>query len=1151
MVTIDQIKNLRKQLGLSQEAFGERLGVSFATINRWENGKAKPQKGRIAQMHAMLGADEGGDAKQLELRDAIPALNFEGDPEAIKLVVDAHRLRNGHQFNKAFGLELSRVVPLPHQRVAVYEQMLPQNPLRFLLADDAGAGKTVMTGLYIREMINRGRLRRVIICCPAGLTWNWQRELRNFFDLDFRILRGQDFQNGDPLSDEHGLFIISLDTAATEPIRERLQNLGEGRFDLAVFDEAHKLSWADSRRLDTKTRRYRLAETLAKSTHLLLLTATPHMGKLFPYFALWRLLDANIFSTMEALGAVAPEKRRRFFIRRLKEEMVDYHGQPIYKPRLCQTVKFELSKPEQDFYEESSEYLRWSFETNRSLNRNAAALVVAVLQRRLASSTYAMLQSLKRRRERIVNGPTQESLPSPERLLELLDTATADESEPTETGTESQERVEDQALALAHPQTEKQREVELRYLDETIGQGEAILGQQCETKFLKLRELVDAAEFQHERLLVFTEHRDTLEHLQQRFEALGYTGQIASIHGGMDVEERERQRIFFMPPAERRRQNIPNPDAPSARIMLATDAAGEGINLQFAWLMVNFDVPWNPARLEQRMGRLHRFGQRHDEVRIFNFVAIKTREGDVLATLLAKLDEARRELCTDKVYDVVGQQLQEVSIRDLLRDALFETAPYSAQKQLDSLFATQRLRAAVEEHRRQASSFGDVAKRLGQLNTEIEVERFNQLLPAYAQNFVEKVLPRLGFEIEGDLNDRARLNRSSGSGWIEPLASHWRGGLPPYVSVRRDEGPGNSAAPTTFLRPGEPLFDAFCEETIRRFAGDAGRGGFFIDPAAERPYFAAAYVCQLGERSLRSGDTKPRLLERRLLGLRWDGLGEFAPCAPNHLLALVGAPPALAWKAGALLQAPLDQVQRADSHARMLAETSFLQQARTAVRVESLTRLEDLQRGFDYSAGELAERRGELARRARDGDAQAAQQLDLIKREQGRLEQEKAEALLHEQRRGDLLDIVTLDRIAVALVIPDQSPEAVECYDKNIEAIAMRIAINYEVDRQKAKVFDVSSPHLARGYDLESHRANGEKIVIEVKGRAGRGSVHLTENEWPTAANVRDKYWLYVVTDCATEPRLYRVQDPVRLAVRTRQSFTLNIGDIVKEAETE
>jgi hypothetical protein len=235
----------------------------------------------------------------------------------------------------------------------------------------------------------------------------------------------------------------------------------------------------------------------------------------------------------------------------------------------------------------------------------------------------------------------------------------------------------------------------------------------------------------------------------------------------------------------------------------------------------------------------------------------------------------------------------------------------------------------------------------------------------------------------------------------------------------------------------------------------------------------------------------------------------------------------------------------------MLAESTFLQQARMTVRAESASHLEDLQRGFDFSAGELSQRRVELARKVREGDEQAAKQLELIKREQSRVDQEKGEALLYEQRRPDLLDIIALERVAVALVIPDQSLEALESYDKNVEAIAMRVAINYEVDRHKAKVYDVSSPHLARGYDLESHRANGEKIVIEVKGRGGRGPVHLTENEWPTAANVRDKYWLYVVTDCATEPRLYRVQDPVRLAFKNRQSFVLNIGDIIKEAETE
>jgi superfamily II DNA or RNA helicase len=1088
-----------------------------------------------------------------------PSLNFEGDPEAVKLVVEATRLQNGHLFNKAYGLEISRVVPLPHQRIAVYEHLLPQNPLRYLLADDAGAGKTIMTGLYIREMVNRGRLRRAIIFCPAGLTWNWRRELYHFFDLDFRILRSADFDGRDPFSESDGrFFIVSVDTAATASIREFLQGESGPRFDLAVFDEAHKLSWSDARRADTKTNRYQLAEIVGrKCTHLLLLTATPHMGKQFPYFALWRLLDPNVFSTPSALDAVSQEKRRRFFIRRLKEEMVDYEGKPIYKPRLCQTNSFPLSPPERAFYDASTEYLRWSYQQSAAKDRNAAAMVVAVLQRRLASSTFAMLESLRRRRERISDeqSPSMVEQLSLERLTAHFDTSTADEDEPEVTGREGEEVFEEQALRLAKPADAAQRRKELDYLDNTIGLGEAVLGQQQEAKFAKLRELVDSPEFQREKLLVFTEHRDTLRHLQGRLEALGYTGQIASIHGGMDVSEREEQRVFFMPPEFRRAQGLDDPDRPSARVMLATDAAGEGINLQFAWLMVNFDIPWNPARLEQRMGRLHRFGQRHDEVRIFNLVAENTREGDVLATLLHKLEEARRELCSDKVYDVVGQQLQDISMRDLMRDALFENSPYSGQRKLENLLATQQLRARVEKERERASSFGDVAKRLGQLKGEMEVENFHRLLPAYISNFVSKAAPRLGIRLDGDLNAAARLSVEADGSWLWRRIGNRGVPLPAFVSVRRDAAPeGVPADKVAFLRPGDPLFDGLCAETIERYGPDVERGALFCDPAAEKPYYAAIYSCEIGETTLPDGGNRgcatPKL-DRRLVGIRWDESGQFSPCAANHLLALLPASPSLAWKAGALLQNPLEQVTRADAHARAEAESSILQQGRAALRAEASTRLEDLQRGFDFYGGDLAEERSELSRRVREGDVNAVKRLDEVKAQQALLAEDKASSLLYEQRRSELLDIVKFQRLAVALVIPDTSPEARDAYDKNIEAIAVRIAMNYEVDKHRARVFDVSSPHLARGYDLESHRMNGDKIVIEVKGRAGRGAVHLTENEWPTAANVRDKYWLYVVVDCATEPRLYRVQDPIRLAFKTRQSFTINLGDIVAAAQSD
>lgn len=1143
---------------MSQQAFAAALGVSFVTVNRWENGKTKPQKDRVNRVQALL-HEASVKVPQPDSAPSSPVrLDFEGDANAVKLVVDAHRLQNGHLFNKAFGLELSRVVPLPHQRIAVYEQMLPQNPLRFLLADDAGAGKTIMTGLYIREMINRGRMSRVLICAPAGLTWNWRRELRHFFDLEFTILRGADFTKGDPLTEPGaGLHIISVDTATTDAVRDRLIASSLPRFDLVVFDEAHKLSWADPNRADSKTRRYRLAESLSqRCTHLLLLTATPHMGKPFPYYALWRLLDPKVLSTQDALKSLPPEKRTKYFIRRLKEEMVDYHGQPIYKPRLCQTISFRLSPAEQRFYDSATDYLRWSYETNRTTNKNAAAMVVAVLQRRLASSTYAMLESLKRRKKRVTEDvPTDGQTPlSVDRIASYFDTSTADENETAGEGIETEENMENQALLLARPSNATHLKKELEYIDLVTSLGEQVRELQQETKFLKLRELIESAEFRNQQLLIFTEHRDTLEYLRQRFEALGYTGQLCYIHGGMDVEEREDQRIFFMPAEFRREQGIKNPNAPTARIMLATDAAGEGINLQFAWLMVNFDIPWNPARLEQRMGRLHRFGQRHDEVRIFNLVAEGTREGDVLSTLLAKLDEARKDLCSDKVFDVIGQQLEEVSLRDLLRESLFETAPYSAQKKLDSLFATQRLRVTMDEQRKTASTYGDVAKRLGQLNTEIEVERFNKLLPAFIQNFVDKAAPRLGVQIQGEVSETARFSPSGTEGtWLRNLGIRFANGLPEYLTVRRDAViPGVESNRICFLRPGDIIFDALCEQTIRRFQGDVLRGVVFCDPAADRPYFFGVYVCQLGEPVAGSGkNTKASMFDRRLIGLRWDENGEFAVGAPNHLLALQPAPRALLWKAGNLLLNPEDSASRADAYARMVAETTYLQQLRTALRAQTEGLLDDLLRGFDFRGSELAERRSELARRLRQGDGTDSEDLDEVKRQQATLETERAEALLYEQRRPDLIDIVKLERVALAIAVPDPTPEARDAYDKDIEAIAMRIARNFEIDNYQARVFDVSAPHLARGYDLESHRANGEKIVIEVKGRAGRGQVHLTDNEWPTAANVRDKYWLYVVVDCATDPKLLRVRDPIRLAFKTRQSFTLNIGDVIKEAEPE
>ncbi|MEO8350326.1 MAG: helicase-related protein [Chthoniobacteraceae bacterium] len=1075
------------------------------------------------------------------------AIDFEGDAEHLKLVVDAYRLRNGHTRNKSFALELSRVVPLPHQRIAVYEHMLSQSHLRFLLADDAGAGKTIMTGLYLREMLNRGRIRRVLIVAPAGLLTNWRRELAQLFDLSATILNRTKIDQGALDNAQAGVFILSVDTGASPLIRERLMSDRVGRFDLVIFDECHKLSWPDPKR--PKTRRYLLGEALsARCTHLLLLTATPHMGKPHPYFALWRLLDPNLFPTGAAVSALPPQKRRLFFIRRLKEEMLDYAGHSIYKPRLCQTVRFQLTEGEQRFYESVSEYLCWSYENNKSLNPNAAGMVLAVLQRRLASSTYAVLLSLKRRKEKLLHPPAVP--PSEQEVEELLDRSTADDSEPRDDGRESDEAIEDNALALARPGGSK-LEAEIEYLDRLIEQGEDVRASGQEAKFARVREVIESPEYRHEKLLVFTEHRDTLDYLQQRLAQLGYGEEIATIHGGKDQQERDYQCFRFMTPEFRRARNLPNPDARSVRLMLATDAAGEGLNLQFAWVMVNFDIPWNPARLEQRMGRLHRFGQRAPEVRIFNLVAEKTREGDVLFTLLEKLNEARRELCSDKVFDVVGQQLEGVSIRDLLRESLLAGSATSAVKALEGRLATTQLRKTLEEQRQRATSFGDVAKRLGALNAEQRVEELRHLLPAYVQRFVEHAAPGLGLSLDGDLGAVARAVWEP-SLLTRTIADRTSQVVPAYLTVRR-EPPEDAAIPRdaiTFLRPGEPVFDALCDEVVRRFSPDIQRGAVLCDPTSERPYLAGVYSVQLADMDAVATSTANRVrLDRRIVGIKLFTDGTSEPFEFNHLIALPPAPKAMLSSAGDFLAHRPEWATRLDKLARAMAESAILQPVRAEFRTEADLRQQDILRGFDYRAAQLAADRSDAARKARDGDALAAAQLDKIKVEQAGLAEEKAQALLFEQRRADLIDFVAFDRVALALVVPDARPEVREQYDLDVERLAVRLALNYEQDNFRARVFDVSSPSLARGYDLESHRPGGDVVAIEVKGRSGRGPVTLTDNEWPTAANLRKRYWLYVVLDCATQPRLYRVQDPIRLAFSTRQSFVLNAGDIIREAE--
>ena len=1101
------------------------------------------------------------------------------------MVAEAHRLAYGHLFNPAFATETSLIDPLPHQRIAVYERMLEQAPLRFLLADDAGAGKTIMTGLYVREMLSRRLIRRVLIVPPAGLVGNWEREMRTLFRLPFRILSGADGRAGNPfLGADNDLAIVSLDTLAGERMFSHLKAPNVQSYDLVVFDEAHKLS-AD-RQPDfrvRKTERYRLAEALAgvetdgsdrelpwSAHHLLLLTATPHMGKDYPYYCLWRLLLPDTLSTADAFDAFPGRSRRQHFIRRTKEEMVHFDGSPLYPQRNCDTLSYDLSQgpaSEQELYDETTDYIRYSYNRANHLNRSAARLAMSVFQRRLASSTYALMRSFERREDKLAGlidtirsgRLTEAQLAAQQQRLDLEDafeTQTADEGPEREDGREGEEGFESRAMGGTVAVTLSDLEAERRHVEALLGKARKLLDAGEESKFEKLREVLRTPNYVDEKLIVFTEHRDTAEFLVRRLEGLGFTDQVALIHGGLPYQERERQVEFF------RRA----PSEGGANYLVATDAAGEGINLQFCWLMVNYDIPWNPARLEQRMGRIHRYGQTHDPVVIVNLVSGGTREGRVLKTLLDKLEAIRRQLQSDKVFDVVGRLFEGLSIKDYLEKAVAGDAEAVAEQLAGELTAEQ-VRALAERERVLFGEGGEVRRQLAHLNDEAERETYRRLLPGYVRRFVEKAAPLLDFRIEGDPGAVFTLaaNRSRAGDALLPALEMYPEQARDRLTVDKPADRDNAI----WMHPGEPVFDGLAAAVLERFGHDGLSGAVFTDPYASEPYlFHIAMVSveqTAGADTARpdlpdrrnGGETAPTPLESRLIGLRQTS-GAIAECPVEHLLLLKGA---RGFAPSRVRLATLARGMAADA-ARFAREevSERLAQAHRQRRLDDLpARLAFVGRGFDFQTAELAAARSRLTEMARAGDRRAAEELVRVKQRQRNLTAARNRRLADMRAEPDLIQAGEVRFLVHALVVPVEDSGEAERYDADVEAIAMQVAAGYE-ESFGAKVEDVSRPELARraglsdwpGFDLISRRPT-ESLNIEVKGRAASGNVEMSDNEWAKACNLRDAYWLYVVFDCATpRPRLLRVRNPFgRLLAKSRESvaYAITPGVIMEAAE--
>ncbi len=764
--------------------------------------------------------------------------SFDGDGALLRLVSEAYRIHLAYLFDPILAVHTSLVDPLPHQITAVYGDMLPRQPLRFLLADDPGAGKTIMAGLLIKELLIRGDVHRCLIVCPGNLVEQWQDELERRFQLPFEIMTNDKLEaarSGNWFA-ETPLAIGGLDKLSRD---ERVQAMLEQTdWDLVICDEAHKLS-ASFFGGDVKyTKRYRLGQLLGRQArHFLLMTATPHNGKEEDFQLFMALLDADRFEGRFRDG-VHSSDTSDLMHRMVKEDLLTFEGKPLFPERIASTVNYTLSPAEATLYREVTEYVREEFNRADALNhhgrRGTVGFALTILQRRLASSPEAIYQSLRRRRERLESRVREEQLlqrgaaTSMEFLGNLARLSSEDwddlEDAPEAELSEQEEQVVDQASAA---RTIAELQLEIRRLQQLEGLARQVVLSGADRKWEELRDLLQAnpamvdAEGQRRKLIIFTEHRDTLNYLARRLrDLLGQAEAVVTIHGGMLREERRTAQARFTQDKD-------------VQILVATDAAGEGVNLQRAHLMVNYDLPWNPNRLEQRFGRIHRIGQT-EVCHLWNLVAAETREGDVYSRLLTKLEEERAAL-GGRVFDVLGKVTFE---NRPLRELLVEAIRYGDQpavrarlyQVVDTALDTAHLRQLLEEHALARDSM-DAAK-VQTIRADMERAEARRLQPHFIATFFQEAFRLLGgrmhqreagrYEITNVPAPMRQRDRQIGTG--EPV-------LHQYERVTFDKAlisvPGKPLA--AFLCPGHPLLDTCIDLLLEKYRDLLRRGALLLD----------------------------------------------------------------------------------------------------------------------------------------------------------------------------------------------------------------------------------------------------------------------------------------------------------------------------------
>lgn len=1085
------------------------------------------------------------DEPSLELEAAGRAWSLDADGSLVRLVTEADRIKLAHYFDPFLAIHTSLVDPLPHQISAVYGEMLPRQPLRFLLADDPGAGKTIMAGLLIKELIARSDLERCLVVAPGSLVEQWQDELGEKFGLEFDILTRdmiETSRSGNPFDDRNHL-IVRLDVLArNEELQEKL--LKSREWDLIICDEAHRMS-ATYFGGDVKyTKRYQVGQLLGQvCRHFLLMSATPHNGKEEDFQLFMALLDGDRFEGRFRDGVHYADTED--MMRRLtKEELLRFDGRPLFPERRAYTVKYHLSPREAELYGAVTEYVRTEmnrvqrFAEGDGKKRNNVGFALQILQRRLASSPAAIYQSLKRRRERLENELAEARLVAAGRQPHATASWVSNEvlGNLEEFGQEEVEELEDlisSGATTAESIDQLTIEVEtLRRLEqmalEVYRSGE-------DSKWMQLNRILDDdlmvdAEGNRRKLIIFTEPKDTLNYLHDKIRArLGNSNAVDVIHGGVSRDERRKVVERFMQDKE-------------LLVLIANDAAGEGVNLQRGHLMVNFDIPWNPNKIEQRFGRIHRIGQT-EVCHLWNLVSADTREGEVYARLLEKL-EAAREALGGRVYDVLGELFDGVALKDLL----FEAIQYGERDDVKARLL-QRVDGAVDQQhlldllkRRALTNDTMPEAAVHELRLEMERAEAQRLQPHHIQSFFIEAFQHLGGQIKRREDGRWEIthvpvrirerDRQIGTG--VPIQKK-------YERICFEKSKINQQPVATFVTPGHPLLASVISIVREQYEHLTKQGAIMVDDSdLIGRNLSAIFLLEHAVQDARTTSAgKPHIVSQKLQFAAIDSSGKAfdAGIAPHLNLRPASAAEVAAvrdkldedWLRTDIEKAALQFaiVELAQSHvaavkARRLPEIDKVQQ-------EVRARLKKEINFWDSRAFELKEeeKAGKQTRLSWQNAERRAEDLaERLKRREMLLEEERFITSQPPRIRGGM---VVIPAGLLGQIRSDQGTVSSGFSEDPVARREIEIAAMEAVMAAERKLGndpkDVSAQKI--GYDILSYHPGTQHLrFIEVKGRIeGADTVMVTRQEVITSLHEPDKYILAVVeveNGFAREPRYVR-----------------------------